>query len=151
MVGDDHLHAARSGVFHGLVGGDAGIAGQDEFCTLVNDFLQMWNIDAVTLALAHRDVVGDIRAQGMQGLDEHGRGGLPVHIEITPDANGLAGTDGALHPVCGGGKPGQVCGRGGGIRIRVQKGASGFGRVVIPRRMSVCATSGCRSGRGAGE
>ena len=47
MIGDDKVHAAGFGVVHGFVGGDAGVAGQDQFCAAVDDLGQLRDVDAV--------------------------------------------------------------------------------------------------------
>ena len=138
MVGDEHIHAARAGIFHGRMGGDAGIAGQDEFCAAVNDLLQVGNIDPVALVLPHRDMEGDIRMQFLERLDEDGRGGLAIRIEITPDADGCMGVDGCFQTICNGSEPGQVGRRGRGVGLRIQEGTGSLGRAQAAPEQRLC-------------
>jgi len=70
MVGDDDVHAARVGIVNGFVGGDACVAGDDQLCAVINDWLERFNMNAVALFSANRDVVNDICAGGLQGLHQ---------------------------------------------------------------------------------
>ncbi|MBV6467733.1 MAG: hypothetical protein PGMFKBFP_03103 [Anaerolineales bacterium] len=90
MVGDDHVHAARVGVVNRRVRGDARVAGDDERRAVVNDGLETLHVDAVTLLAADRDVVHNLRSNAAQRLDEQRGGGLSVHVEVAPNADGLA-------------------------------------------------------------
>ena len=94
MVGDEHIHAVCAGVIHCCVGSDAGIAGQDEFCAALNDFLQVAGINPVALAFPHRDMKSNIGMQFLESLNENGRGGLAIRIEIAPNTDGCVGTNG---------------------------------------------------------
>ena len=64
MVSDDEIYATGFGIVHGFMGGDAGVAGQDEFRAAVDDLGQFGDVDAVRGDGADGDVVGDIRAEG---------------------------------------------------------------------------------------
>ena len=61
VISDDHVHAPRLGVGNGLVGSDAGIAGQDEINPLRDEPFQHREIDAVALLAAMRDVIANGR------------------------------------------------------------------------------------------
>src|SRR6266540_6140923 len=47
----------------------------------------------MTLFAADRDVINDIRTQGLQRLHEHRCRGLSVYVKVTPDADQLVITD----------------------------------------------------------
>ena len=71
-------------------------------------------------------MIGDIGAKFYQARDQQRRGGLPIHIEITPDTDALAGADGLFDPVGGCIHPRPVQ-RGGRFESsRVQEGLGGF-------------------------
>ena len=104
MVSDNKVHAAGFGVVHGFVGGDASVAGQDQFCAAVDDLGQFGDVDAVRRNGADGNVIGHVRAEGCQRLHQQGGGCLPVHVEVAPDADRLLiadsqkdALDGRLH------------------------------------------------------
>ncbi len=108
MVGDEYGEPALGGVLQGGVGADAGIAGEQDAragdALLLQHLLQGFQVDAVQFYRAHRDMVDHTPAQAAQGGDEHGGSGLPVHVEIAPDTDGLflaqrllQALDGRLH------------------------------------------------------
>jgi hypothetical protein len=99
VVGDDDIHAAGVAVVDGVVGGDAGVAGEDEFCAVVDDGSEGFDMNAVTLFSSDGDVIDDVRIQGAQGLHEQGGGGLPVHVEIAPDADAFLVADSQIDEV----------------------------------------------------
>ena len=90
MVGDEDIHAARVAVVNGIVGGDARIAGDEEFDAAIEDRRERIDVDAVAFPAANGDVVDDIRGKGLERLHQQGSGGLPIHVEVTPDADAFA-------------------------------------------------------------
>ena len=128
MVGDEHVHALGDGVGQGLVGGDAGVAGQQQVYPAGEQVFEHRQVDAVRLPAAVGDVVADGRAQGPQGGEEHGGRGLSVGVEIAPDADGLPAADGLLDALRRPQEAGEVGRRGGTVETRVEESA-GLGRV----------------------
>src|SRR6266498_5400326 len=96
MVSDNDIYTARVGVVNRLVGGDPGITSDDKLRPIVQDRLESFDVDPMTLLAANRNVVNDIRAQRLERLHQYGRGGLTVHIEIAPDADHLIAANGRL-------------------------------------------------------
>ena len=120
MVGDDHVHAARVGVIDGSMSGNAGIAGEDQGSAILDDRLERLDVNAVTLSAADGDVVHKVRIQRPQCLYQQGRGRLPIHVEIAPDADPLPGMDSLLDPFHGRFDTGEGDGC---EQFRVQEGA----------------------------
>src|SRR5512143_3661648 len=89
MVCDDHVDAAGIGVVDGFIGGNAGVAGEDEFGAAVDDRLEGIDVNSMTLLAADGNVVNDVRAQQLERLHQHGRGRLSVHVEVAPATAGL--------------------------------------------------------------
>jgi hypothetical protein len=75
---------------------------------MIDYFFKVWDINAVTLLLAYWNVEGYLRTQSTQGLDEHSRGCLSIHVKIPPNTNLLVGSDDLLNPIGCGEQPGQV-------------------------------------------
>ena len=121
MIGDDHVHALRSGELRCLVRGHAGVAGEDQPRALGDHLLQVRQVNAMRGGLAHRHVVADMRAQVAQRRDQQRGGGLAVHVEIAPHADRLAAPDGAPQPVDRPRHPRQRLRRGREVRIRVEE------------------------------
>src|SRR5687768_4879602 len=99
MIGDDHVEAARVGVVYGFVGGDASVARDNELRAVLDDGLESLDMHAVTLLAANRDVIDDISAQGLQRLHQHSCGGLPVYVEVAPDADHFVLADCLMDPL----------------------------------------------------
>ncbi len=126
MVGNDHVHAARAGVVYGLVSGDARVAGEQELRAVVEDRLESLDVNAVTLLAAYRDVVNDVRAECLKRLYQHCGGGLPVHVEVAPDADNFLFADGVVDALDG---RLDIWERSEGNRIGMEEGAGRLRRV----------------------
>ena len=87
MIGDDNIHAARVGVLNRFVGGDARVAGDEEFDSAIENRGQRFDMNAVTLLAANGDVIHDIRFEGLERLHKQSSGGLSVHVKVAPDAD----------------------------------------------------------------
>ncbi len=108
VVGDHHVNPARVGIVNRLVFADAGVAGEDHVCALVDQALQVGQIDPVPRAETVGDVVSHLRARSAQRRDEQGGGRLPIDVEIAPDGDQLALPDGAAEALDGTIHVGQV-------------------------------------------
>ena len=101
---------------------------------IVNDRLETLDVYAVTLLAADRDVITDFRAQRAQGLHQQGGGGLPIHIEVAPDADDFVPACSQIEALDCSGDARVRCGFEVGKRCRgefvgMEKGAGG-GRVA---------------------
>ena len=127
MVGDHEFDSACGGKLHLGRCADAGITRQDEFCALLDDRSQIFQVDAVAFPGAHGDVIGHVRARGLQGLNEDRRGGLAIDVEIAPYADRLRSADGGSDPLDCRPHPGQLGRRHRRSEPWIQEGAGGFG------------------------
>src|SRR6266508_4969340 len=78
---------------NGFIGSNARIAGDDEVRAVVNNWLESLNVNPVALLAANRNIVNDIRSQGLKGLHKDRCGGLTVHIKVAPNADHLIRAD----------------------------------------------------------
>ena len=93
VVGDDHIHAERSGERGLLRGGDAGIDGDDEVDVGRKPF-DGRAAEAVPLGKTVGNEIGAARAaRGEIGI-QHGRGGDAVYVIVAVDADALPRSDG---------------------------------------------------------
>src|SRR3972149_1565137 len=97
MVCDNHIRAARVGIVNCFVRGDSCIAADDEFGTMINNRLETFDMYAVPLLPADRNVINDIRAEHLECLHQQGSGGLPVHIEVTPHTDHVIFVDSLIN------------------------------------------------------
>jgi hypothetical protein len=104
--------------------GDAGITGDNEFCIVIKDGLQGFDVDAVIFLAADRNVIHYICSERSQGLHQQSRGGLSIHVEIAPDANALVAPDRGMD---GGQGIFDIRERRGGQRLGMEKGPGGVG------------------------
>src|SRR5689334_1523617 len=93
MVRNDHIHTARVDVVNGFVGRNSRIASNDETRAIIKYRLKSLDVNAMTLLAANRDVINDIRTECLERLHEQCCGGLTVHVEVAPDADGLMVTN----------------------------------------------------------
>src|SRR5512133_880666 len=85
-------------MINGLVSRNPSISGDHEFFSIVNEWLQSLDMNAMTLLAADGDVINDICSQCLERLHKDRRGGLTVHIEVAPDADHfIAANCGADH------------------------------------------------------
>ena len=105
---------------------DAGIASQQQLNSLVDQLFKYGQVEAVCLAYAHGDVESNAGAQVLQGSDQQGGGSLPVHIEVTPNADQLASLDRRFQYVSSLLQIGQLGAGNRCVGIWVEEGASGW-------------------------
>jgi hypothetical protein len=126
MVSDHYIDAAGISVIDRLIGCDARVAGHKQFHAAVDDWLESLDMHPVTFLAADWDVINNIRFQGLERLHQHGRGGLPIYIEIAPDTDQLLVPDRGLDALHGGFDVRERCRWN---RIRVEERPSGLRRV----------------------
>ena len=138
VIGNDHIHTVRLSIGDRLMGGDAGVARQQQVHAIRDEPLQHRQVDAVRLRLADWNVVPNGCPQISQRGDQERRRRLSVYIEVAPDTDHLSLSDGTLQSLSRFRQVWEIGRRGGPVAIRIEKG---------PRRLHIGEASSHQSPR----
>ena len=133
MIGDDDVHAERTGAFDDGGGADSGVHADDELDAVGCRRFHLARVHAVAVAETIRNLEADRAARHFNGTLQDDRRGSAIHVVVAVDLHRLAVVDGALNA------------RHGAIHIAQQEGIV----QVVERRREV-ASSGGGGGKASG-
>ena len=107
----------------GVMIGDAGVASQNQIDPIGQHPLESRDFDPVRLGQAIGDMVANFRSQVLQGGDKQSRRGLPIDIEVAPNADRFLVVDGLCQTGDGYIYVGQYLRRGWLVVVRIKESA----------------------------